>query len=154
MTTTIRRATRDDAAHIADVIAEVFKDPNPVGLDAQLSREGVEAWMARQGDHGALLVAKDDGTVVGFASVDFDSGRADECSIGAWVRPSHRRRGYASALFEGALAFAREQGYRRVRGRLPEGNEAALSFLSSVGALVPIMNPGAQYELPIYEVRT
>ncbi len=153
MTATNRRATRDDAAHISQVIAEVLTDPDPVGLDGALSPAEVEEWIARQGAYGAMFVAEEDGEVVGFSSIDFDSGRAQECSIGAWVRPAHRRQGHASVLFEEALAFARDRGYRRVRGRLPEGNEPALSFLSSIGALVPIMSPGAHFEMPIYEVR-
>ena len=45
--------------------------------------------------------------------------------------------------------FAREHGYKRIRARLPEENEAALSFLSSIGGMVPIMNPGATYVLPL-----
>ena len=153
MTLNIRRATRDDATHISEVVSEVIADPNPVGLDGPLSPDEVDEWLSRQGDHGALFVAEDEGEVIGFASVDFDSGRAHECSIGAWIRPAWRRQGHASALIEETLAFARDRNYRRVRARLPDGNDAALSFLSSIGALVPIMNPGAQYEMPIYEVR-
>jgi GNAT superfamily N-acetyltransferase len=153
MTTTIRHATREDAAHISDIIAEVLADPDPVGLEGKLSPAEVEAWIDRQGNYGAMFIAEDGDTALGFASVDFESSRADECTIGAWIRPSYRRQGHASALIEETLAFARDRGYRRVRGRLPEGNQAALSFLSTIGALVPLMNPGAQYDLPIYEVR-
>lgn len=152
MTATVRRATRDDAAHVADVIREVVKDPDPVGLD-EMSPDEVAEWMDRQGDYGAMFIIEEGGEVLGFSSLDFDSSRADECTIGAWIRPAYRRRGHASDLIDDMLAFARDRGYRRVRGRLPEGNEAALSFLSTIGALVPIINPGAQYELPIYEVR-
>jgi GNAT superfamily N-acetyltransferase len=152
MTVTIRRVTDEDAVAVAAVITEVRGDPDPVGLD-ELSPAEVSGWIDRQGEFGALFIMDDDAEVIGFASVDFDSSRANECSIGAWIRPVHRRKGYASALIEETITFARDRGYSRVRGRLPEGNEAALSFLSTIGALVPILNPGAQYELPIYEVR-
>jgi ribosomal protein S18 acetylase RimI-like enzyme len=153
MTATVRRATPDDAAKISDVIAEVLNDPDPVGLEGKLSPDQVAAWMDRQGNYGAIFVVEDGDEVLGFAALDFDSSRAEECMIGAWIRPAYRRQGHASDLMDDALAFARERGYRRVTGRLPEGNEAALSFLSTIGALVPIMNPGAQYDMPIYEVR-
>ena len=67
------------------------------------------------------------------------------------VRARNRRQGHGTALAEEALAFARERDYRRIRARLPEDNEAALSFLSSIGALVPLTNPGTTFELPIYQ---
>ncbi len=155
MTATTRRATPDDAAQIAAVASEVLADPQPVGLEGPLAAEDIAAWIDRQGNYGAMFVAEDaeSKNVIGFAAVDFDSSRADECTIGAWIRPAYRRQGHASALIEETLAFARDRGYKRVRGRLPDGNDAALSFLSTIGALVPIMNPGAQYEMPIYEVR-
>ena len=40
---------------------------------------------------------------------------------------------------------------KRIRGNLPDNNETALSFLSGIGALVPIYNPEVVFELPIYE---
>ncbi len=153
MTATTRRATADDAAQIAAVASEVLADPQPVGLEGPLGPEDIAAWIDRHGNYGAMFVAEDADGIIGFAAVDFDSSRADECTIGAWIRPAYRRQGHASTLIEETIAFARDRGYTRVRGRLPEGNEAALSFLSTIGALVPIMNPGARYEMPIYEVR-
>jgi len=52
-------------------------------------------------------------------------------------------------LGESILDFAREAGYRRIRGRLPANNEPALSFLSGLGALVPLRNPEMRFELPL-----
>ncbi len=48
-----------------------------------------------------------------------------------------------------ALEFARGKGYEKVRGRIPAGNEAALSFFSSIGALVPRVGRDLKYELPL-----
>ena len=58
-------------------------------------------------------------------------------------------RGLATSLAEDLIEFARERGYRRVRGRLPDGNEPALSFLSGIGAMVPLRNPDMTFELPL-----
>ncbi len=63
----------------------------------------------------------------------------------------HRRKGIGTNLAELALGFAREKGYKRIRGNLPDHNETALSFLSGIGALVPIYNPEVVFELPIYD---
>ena len=67
------------------------------------------------------------------------------------MRTRNRRQGHGTALAREALAFARDRGYKRIRARLPENNEPALSYLSSIGALVPMRNPGTTFELPIYQ---
>ena len=151
MPATIHKATKDDAKQISEIIAEVTGEPNPVAFSEPLSTEQVAAWIDRLGEEGALFVVDDGRRVLAFAAIDIDSSRPDECSFGAWVRARNRRQGHGTALAEEALAFARERGYRRIRARLPEDNEAALSFLSSIGALVPLRNPGAAFELPIYQ---
>ncbi len=151
MPATIRKARQDDAKQISEIITEVTGDPNPVAFAEPLSAEQVAAWIERLGEEGALFVVDDGRRVLAFAAIDVDSSRPGECSFGAWVRARNRRQGHGTALAEEALAFARERGYRRIRARLPEDNEAALSFLSSIGALVPLTNPGATFELPIYQ---
>ena len=70
-------------------------------------------------------------------------------TLGVWVLPDHRRRGLATTVADELLEFARDHGYRRIRGRLPDGNEPALSFLSSIGAMVPLRNPDMSFELPL-----
>lgn len=152
MATTVRRATPDDARQIAEIISEIRSERDPAGLNDVQSTDDVRAWIDRQGEHGAMFVV-DDGRsrILGFAAIDSDVSQSRECSFGAWVRPQNRRQGHASELATVALDFARERGYLRIRGRLPEHNEPALSFLSAIGALVPMTNPGATFELPIYE---
>jgi L-amino acid N-acyltransferase YncA len=126
-----RRATKADAAQIAEIISEVVQEPNPVAFNRPWSVDEVEQWMDRQGDDGAIF----------------------EASFGTWMRQRNRRQGHGTMLAEVALAFARERGYKRIRARLPDNNEPALSYLSSIGALVPLTNPGTSFELPIYQER-
>jgi GNAT superfamily N-acetyltransferase len=147
----VRRATASDADEISAIIAELLAAKESVAFPAPLSTEEVKAWLRRQGDDGAMFVIDDGRFILGFAAVDFDSARPNECSFGSWVRPLNRRQGHGTALAEEALAFARERGYQRIRGRLPENNEPALSYLSAIGALVPLTNPGMSFELPIYD---
>lgn len=146
-----RRATRADTVQIAEIIEQVRSEPNPVGFADPMSPEQVAAWLERQGEDGAIFVVDDGRFLVAFAALDFDSSQPEQCSFGAWVRPQNRRQGHATALAEEALAFAREHGYRRIRARLPENNEPALSFLSAIGALVPLKSPGTSFELPVYQ---
>ena len=151
MTATVRRAVDSDAEAISEIISDVLSENIPVAFEAPMSPQEVRDWLARQGNHGAMFVVDDDGRVVAFASVDRSEEDASECSYGAWVRLDSRRQGHATALAEEALAFARDHPYRHIRGRLPDRNEAALSYLSSIGAMVPYTNPGAHFELPLTE---
>ncbi|MBI5283650.1 MAG: GNAT family N-acetyltransferase [Chloroflexi bacterium] len=146
---TYRQANINDAEAIAQVIAVVFKEPNPVGFERPLSPDDVRTWLSRLGGEGGVFLAAIGGNVVGFAALDYNTIEPDTVVLGVWMVPEVRRRGIGTALAEYALGFARDKGYKRIRGRLPQDNEVALTFLSSIGALVPIYNPEARFELPL-----
>lgn len=148
-----RQATNDDAEEIAAIINAVVQEPNPVGFDGTTTAERVRTWLARQGDEGGIFLCLLEDRAVGFSALDFDTQNPETTVLGVWVLSEHRRKGLGTALAECALGFARDKGYKRIRGRLPEQNETALSFLSGIGALVPMYNPEVVFELPIYEER-
>ncbi len=145
--TEIRRATESDAEGIAAILRGMGKEN--VGLEGTFDGDRVRAWLKRLGEDGAIFVAADGSIPVAFGALDFDTARPDTGLLGVWVLPDHRRRGLATDLAESLIEFAREKGYRRIRGRLPEGNEPALSFLSAIGAMVPLRNPNMSFELPL-----
>jgi GNAT superfamily N-acetyltransferase len=151
---TFRQATIHDAEAIAEVINQIIKEPNPVGFDGPTTADATRTRLIRLGGEGGIFLCYVDGTLVGFSAIDFDTSQPDTAVIGVWVLSEHRRSGLGTALAEYALGFARDKGYKRIRGRLPDNNQTALSFLSSIGALVPMYNPDTVYELPIYEERT
>jgi GNAT superfamily N-acetyltransferase len=144
----IRRATEDDAVEISEVITEVLKDPEPVAIQA-MTPEEVATRIRRMGEQGGIFVCQAEGRLVGFSLLDFNTDDPETATFGAWLLPSHRKMGLGTALAERALEHARDKGYKRIRGRLPERNEVALSFLSSIGALVPMYNPETRFELPL-----
>ncbi len=146
---TYRQANVNDADAISAVIAEVVKEPNPVAFERALSPDEVRTWMSRMGGDGGAFLAIVEGRVVGFSALDYNTFEPDTVVLGVWMLREARRRGIGTALAEYALGFARDKGYKRIRGRLPQDNEEALAFLSSIGALVPIYNPEARFELPL-----
>lgn len=146
---TYRQATINDAASISNVIEVVMKEPNPVGFERPMSADDVRTWLSRLGGEGGAFLAIIEGEVVGFCALDYNTLEPDTVVLGVWMISRVRRRGIGTALAEYALGFARDKGYKRIRGRLPSDNEIALSFLSSIGALVPIYNPEARFELPL-----
>ena len=144
----LRRATADDAEAIADIIRGLGDEDT--GLPAAYSEpERTREWVKRMGDSGTVIVADDGSIPVAFGAIDYSTTEPETALLGVWVLPDHRRRGLATELAEELLEFAREKGYRRIRGRLPDGNEPALSFLSSIGAMVPLRNPDMTFELPL-----
>jgi GNAT superfamily N-acetyltransferase len=146
---TYRQANINDAEAISNVITIVVKEPNPVAFEGPMTPEQVRTWLSRLGGEGGVFLAIIEGKVVGFAALDYNTFEPDTVVLGVWLLPETRRRGIGTALAEYALGFARDKGYKRIRGRLPQDNEIALSFLSSIGALVPIYNPEARFELPL-----
>jgi len=146
-TTSIRVATEADADAIHG-IAETLGFAN-TSLPTDLDVEQVTSWIKRLRDQGQMLVALDGSIPIAFGSLDFSTTEPDIGILGVWVMPGHQRRGLATELADDLIAFARDHGYRRIRGRLPDSNEAALSFLSSIGAMVPLRNPDMSFELPL-----
>ena len=144
-----RLATEDDAAEIADVIRDVVEGPNPVVFDRPWSEDEVSMWRRRLGDSGAIYVAVDDGAVIGFGALDYNTRQPETATLGVWMRSEWRRRGIGTVLAEYLLSHAREQDFRRIVGSVPDNNEAALSFLSAIGALAPLINPESRFELPL-----
>ena len=144
-----RIAHADDAAAIADVIQEVVEGPNPVVFDRPWSEDEVSTWLRRLGDSGGIYVAVDDGHVIGFSALDYNTRQPEMATLGVWLRSQWRRRGIGTVLAEYLLSHARDQGFQRVVGSVPDNNEAALSFLSAIGALAPLINPESRFELPL-----
>jgi RimJ/RimL family protein N-acetyltransferase len=145
----LRHATADDAAAIEEIIAAVVSGPNPVGFDAAMSADEVRRWIERLGEAGAIYLAESEGETAGFGALDFDTQTPDTATLGVWLKSNHRRKGIGTRLAEALLEHARDHGFQKVVGRLPDSNEPALSFLSAIGGLVPIINPSMQFELPL-----
>jgi GNAT superfamily N-acetyltransferase len=143
-----RRATPDDAMEIADIIRGLGAGAN-VGLAGEWDDRRVREWIKRLGEDGTLIVVFDGSIPVAFGGIDFNTTEPEIALLGVWVIPEYRRRGLATNLAEDLIEFARDRGYRRIRGRLPDGNEPALSFLSGIGAMVPLRNPDMTFELPL-----
>ena len=147
-TTALRPAAPADADAIAS-IARALRGEANAGLPPALDADAARAWLARLETRGAAAIALDGSLPVAFGAVEAGADDPATAELGVWVLPDHRRRGIATRIAEELLAQARDLGYRRIRGRLPEGNEPALSFLSAIGGMVPMRNPDMTFELPL-----
>ena len=145
--TDLQQATVADAAAVASIAHALRDEANTSlpNLDTEMARE----WLARLEEGGAAAIALDGSIPVAFGAVEGSADEPETGELGVWVLPDHRRRGIATELADELLELARERGFRRIRGRLPEGNEPALSFLSAIGGMVPLRNPDMTFELPL-----
>ena len=145
-----RKATRGDAASIAAVAAEIRGELGEAsGLFGPMTPEGVAERLAGYGEKGGMFVCEGDEGLCGFAALEPDP-REERCAVaGVWLLPSARRQGRGRWLALMAVDFARAAGYAKVRGTVPAGNEAALSFFSEIGALAQVVGGDMQYELPL-----
>jgi GNAT superfamily N-acetyltransferase len=143
----MRRATAEDADAVAAVVRGMTNEN--VGFPRDFNATRIREWIERLGDQGTVIIAWDGSIPVAFGSLDITTTEPETGLLGVWVLPDYRRKGLATDLADAILEFARERGFRRIRGRLPEGNEPALSFLSSIGAMVPLRNPDMTFELPL-----
>ncbi len=154
---TYRQATQDDAGAIAAIGSQVLDElGESSGLPGAMTSADVSERIFAYADKGAMFVclpagrhgAKEKG-LCGFAALEPDPDEDGCVVMGVWLLPATRRQGAGRELALMALEFARTAGYTKVRGTLPSGNEAALSFFSEIGALAQVVGGGMQYELPL-----
>jgi ribosomal protein S18 acetylase RimI-like enzyme len=91
--------------------------------------EAVTALIAR--DPAALLLAFDQGNIVGCVIVGWDGWRAHLYRLA--VHPDHRRRGLASWLLTAAEQRLREQGAIRIDAMVLDSNDAGYAMWSAAG---------------------
>jgi len=147
---TYRRATANDAEAIAAVGAALWDELGQrSGLPGRLTDDGVRGRLEEWGERGALFVCEDAGPACGFALVQPDVNHPDDAQMGVWLIPEARGRGIGRELAVLATEFAREAGYKRLSGIIPENNEQALSFFGDFGSIAQIVGQGMEYELPL-----
>lgn len=146
---TYRKATADDAEAIARVGAAVWDELGAAsGLIGRATTEAVRGRMDELGDRGAFFLCEDDGAC-GFAIVQPDVNHPQEAVLGVWLLAEARGKGHGRELAVAGTEFAKEAGYKRLRGIIPEGNEPALSFFGDFASIAQMVGQGMEYELPL-----
>ncbi len=123
----IRTLRSGDESMLTNVAPEVFDDP----IDATATAE-----FLRDPRHH-LVVARDDGLVVGFASavlyVHPDDPRPELWINEVGVAPSHHRRGIGRAMLEVLLGIARRAECAEAWVLTDRANEAAMRLYAGLG---------------------
>jgi phosphinothricin acetyltransferase len=132
----LRLARRDDAEAIRTIYNEevlrstVTFDLRPRSLAEQ------ESWLdARSGAH-VVIVAVDEGEVVGFASLSpFRQRPAYSTSVedSVYVRGDQRGRGVGRALVDELVELAVTHGFHTILARIVGGHEASIALHRAAG---------------------
>jgi ribosomal protein S18 acetylase RimI-like enzyme len=121
----IRSATRAD---IPAVLAVWDRARSPAAVTPD-TPEALERLLAH--DPEALLVAEDEGRIVGVLICGWDGWRGSMYRLG--VLPEHRRRGIGRALVEAGHARLRALGAVRAGLQIAAGEEAAEELWTEAG---------------------
>lgn len=133
----IRPATEGDVAALQPLIRAYCEFYEASPPDAGLV-EMARALAAAPYQEGILLVAEEDGAVVGFAACGWKWSSLRGARIvhleDLFVAPEHRGRGHAEALIEACAAIAREYGAPVMTWITGAGNKRAQAVYDRIGA--------------------
>jgi L-amino acid N-acyltransferase YncA len=133
---TIRPATLKNLGTITDIYNQAILntvatfDTTPKTLKEQ------KDWFTRHGPEYPVLVAQQDGIVVGWASLSMWSDRcaySDTAEISLYVAEEHRGKGIGRKLTAAIIQAGQEVGLHTVIARIAEGNEISIHIAASLG---------------------
>jgi len=132
----IRQAKLEDLSAITEIYNDaVLKtvatfDTEPKTIEEQ------RRWFVGHGSKYPILVAEQDGIVVGWASLSKWSGRcaySRTAEISLYVREDCRRKGIGRNLLEEIVQAGQKAGLHTIVARIAEGNEVSIRLHESVG---------------------
>jgi L-amino acid N-acyltransferase YncA len=129
----VRLATVADAGSIARIYNEGIEDRVATFETRPRTADDIEAWF--DGRH-PIVVAVDDGNVLGFASTSTYRPRdayAGVAEFGVYVARSHRGRGLGRGLMEALADEAAARGFWKLVSRVFVENAASRALLIAAG---------------------
>jgi len=144
MPVTVRRATKKDAARVAELsvaLAEQHVGYDTARFARLITRDGAERFYGGQAEapDAVVLVAERDGEVVGFAYMQYEPVLYAElalkvaCLHDIFVDENERRSDIGKKLLETAADEARGFGATKVLLSVATQNDGAKAFFESVG---------------------
>jgi putative acetyltransferase len=139
VTPTIRKAEPGDAAGLVELGTAVGREPEAWLITADgwrsVSEERRYLRALRRYPHAAVIVAEEDGAIVGRLSIARDQHPASYhvADLGLMVAASHRRRGIGRALLDAAVEWAGDNGVRKLELHVFPHNEPAIRMYESYG---------------------
>lgn len=132
----VRQAILEDLGAITKIYNEAILktvatfDTKPKTLEEQ------KIWFANHGPKYPILVAEQDGLVVGWASLSRWSDRcaySDTAEISLYVKEEFRGKGIGRKLMEAIIREGQKSGLHTVIARIAEGTKVSIHLHESVG---------------------
>lgn len=140
----IEKATPADIPALGDLLSALFSEEMEFTPDAEAQCKGL-AQIINNSEVGSVLVARQDGQVVGMVNILFTVSTALGGRVALLedmiVSSTSRDTGIGTKLLSEAISFARAQNCRRITLLTDQKNEAAQRFYGKQGFSVSSMVP-------------
>ena len=135
----VRLATIEDAEGIRAIYnREVLEGTATFDLRAR-SLDEQRLWLTERSGAHAVMVAVEDGVVLGFGSLSSYRDRpaySTTVEDSVYVAPGHQGKGVGRAVLEALVEAAELRGFHTVIGRIAGGNEASIALHQRCGFTV------------------
>jgi phosphinothricin acetyltransferase len=132
----IRRASIADLAGITEIYNDAVLTTTATFDTKPKSIAEQKVWLESHGEKYPVLVAEEDGAIVGWASLSPWSDRcaySETAEISIYISEPLRGRGIGSALMSAVLDAGRKTGLHTVLARVVDGNAASVRVHESAG---------------------
>ena len=133
---TIRRAAMKDLGVITEIYNEAILKTVATFDTKPMTVEEQKPWFESHDSKHPILVAEQDDTVVGWASLSKWSDRcaySDTAEISVYVKEEHRGKGTGKKLMQEILDQGQKGGLHTVIARITESNEASVRLHEAFG---------------------
>ncbi len=133
---TIRKASLGDLAAITEIYNQAILKTTATFDTEPKSLEEQKEWFENHSPKYPVLVAEEDGQVIGWASLSKWSDRcaySDTAEISLYVSEKERGRGIGRELLEAIIKEGEKSGLHSIIARIAEGNDMSIHLHRSVG---------------------
>ncbi len=133
----IRPALRDDIQQLCELLAELFSLESDFMPSREKQEKGLRLLLEQSSSLSVVLVAEQEGQVLGMCSVQTVISTAEGGPAGivedVVVHRDHRGQGIGASLLGSAMAWCTKQGITRMQLLADRDNAPALQFYFSRG---------------------
>lgn len=132
----VRKASLDDLAAITKIYNQAILRTTATFDTEPKSLEEQKLWFESHGPKYPVLVAEEDGKIVGWASLSKWSDRcaySDTAEISLYIDEKERGKGIGRKLLETIVLEGEKTGLHSIIARIAEGNQMSIHLHQSVG---------------------
>ena len=127
----IRNASIGDLDEITNIYNEAILKTVATFDTKEKSIDEQKIWFQEHGSKNPLIVAEEDGNILGWAALSKYSTRcaySDTAEISLYVKEKHQGRGIGKKLMENIIQEGKKAGLHVVIARITEGNEKSVDL--------------------------